>query len=121
MPPALVSQHFNAIIANLAEKSKENFTYSGRLETDKNFQHVWNRRKTRDKEIIYEINDEHPVFLRLIDKFPACEKNFRNLLKLIAAELPITGLTLDLRGDDAEIKKSRAVLRERGATTRVYW
>ena len=104
VPPAVVSQRFNAIIANLADKSKGAFKYRGALETDKKFQHVWNRRKTRDKEIVYEINDEHPVFLRLIEKFPACEQNFRNLLKLIAAELPITNLTLDLRGGDAEIK-----------------
>lgn len=104
VPPALVSQNFDAIIKNLAEKSKGTFTFRGRLETDKNFHHVWNRRTTREKEIVYEINDEHPVFLRLIEKFPACEQNFRNLLKLIAASLPMTSLTLDLRGGDAEIK-----------------
>lgn len=104
VPPAVVSQNFDAIIRNLADKSKGTFNYRGRLETDKNFHHVWNRRNARDKEIVYEINDEHPVFLRLIEKFPACEQNFRNLLKLIAASLPMTSLTLDLRGGDAEIK-----------------
>ena len=104
VPPALVSQNFDAIIANLAEQSKGTFIFRGRTETNKNFHHVWDRIKTRDKEIVYEINDKHPVFLRLIEKFPACEQNFRNLLKLIAASLPMTSLTLDLRGGDAEIK-----------------
>lgn len=104
VPPAIVSERFGAIIANLAAKSKGTFTYRGKAETDKNFHHVRTRIKTRDKEIIYDINDKHPVFLRLIEKFPACEQNFRNLLKLIAAELPITSLTLDLRGGDSEIK-----------------
>ena len=103
-PPALVSENFGAIIKNLADKSKGTFTYRGRTETDKNFHHVWNRRTTRDKEVVYDINDQHPVFLRLIEKFPSCEENFRNLLKLIAASLPMTSLTLDLRGGDAEIK-----------------
>ena len=103
IPPAIVSKSFDSIIENLAAKSKRAWTYRGNVETDKNAQHVWNRLKTRDGGIVYEINDKHPIFLRLIDKFPACEQNFRNLLKLIAASLPMNRLTLDLRGGDVEI------------------
>ncbi len=104
VPPAIVSQSFDSIIANLAERSKGAFIWRGKAETDKNFHHVWNRLKTRDGGITYEINDKHPIFLRLIEKFPACEQNFRNLLKLIAASLPLNSMTLDLRGGDVEIK-----------------
>lgn len=42
----------------------------------------------------------------MIEKFPACEQNFKNLLKLIAASLPMNQLTLDLRGNEVEIKNS---------------
>ena len=104
VPPAIVSQSFDSIIANLAERSKGAFIWRGKAETDKNFHHVWNRLETRDGGITYEINDKHPIFLRLIKKFPACEQNFKNLLKLIAASLPLNRLTLDLRGGDVEIK-----------------
>ena len=106
IPPAIVSKSFDSIIDNLAAKSKRAWTYRGNVETDKTAQHVWNRLSTRDGGIVYEINDKHPIFLRLIDKFPSCEQNFRNLLKLIAASLPMNRLTLDLRGGDVEIKNA---------------
>ena len=106
VPPAIVSQSFDSIIANLAAKSKRTWTHRGKIETDKKVQHVWNRLKTRDGSIIYELNDKHPIFLRLVKKFPACEQNFKNLLKLIAASLPLNRLTLDLRSGDVEIKNS---------------
>ena len=55
-------------------------------------------------EFFYEINESHPLFLRLIEKFPACEDNFKNLLKLIAASLPLNQMVLDIQSNDVEIK-----------------
>ena len=99
VPPTIVSQNLDRLIENLAGKSKKKWTHRGNLESDKKFHHVWNRIKTRDGGIVYEINDKHPVFVRLIEKFPACEQNFKNLLKLIAASLPLNQLTIDLAGN----------------------
>ena len=99
VPPTIVSQKPDMFIENLAGKSKKRWTYRGNLESDKNFHHVWNRIKIRDGGIVYDINDKHPIFIRLIEKFPACEQNFKNLLKLIAASLPLNQLTIDLTGN----------------------
>ena len=106
VPPALFSRSLDAMIENLATKSKRTWKHRGKQETDKRFHHVWKRLKARDNGIIYEVNENHPIFLRLIEKFPSCEQNFKNLLKLIAASLPMNQLTLDLRGNDIEIKNS---------------
>ncbi len=99
VPPRIVCQNLDTMIENLAGKSKKKWTHRGNAEGDKKFHHVWQRLKTRDETIIYEINDKHPIFLRLIEKFPACEKNFKNLLKLIAASLPLNQLLIDLSGN----------------------
>lgn len=99
VPPTLVSQNLDKLIENLAGKSKRTWEYRGKKEIDKKFQHVWNRLKTRDGGIVYEINESHPVFLRLIEKFPACEENFKNLLKFIAASLPLNQLRIDMSGN----------------------
>ena len=104
VPPAIVSRSLDRLIENLAAKSKRTWEYRGRSETDKNTPHVWNRVKARDGGIFYEVNEAHPIFLRLIEKFPACEDNFKNLLKLIAASLPLNRMTLDLQSNNVEIK-----------------
>lgn len=103
VPPAIVSKSFDALIENLATKSKRTWEHRGKHEIDKNTPHFWNRLETRDGEIFYEINETHPIFLRLIEKFPACEDNFKNLLKLIAASLPINQMKFDIQSNNVEI------------------
>lgn len=98
VPPPAVINNLDALIKNISERSRRTWKFRGRKETDKKFFPVWNRLKTRDG-IVYEVNAEHPIFLRLIEKFPACEREFKNLLKLIAAELPLNQLTVDLNAD----------------------
>lgn len=112
VPPEIVSHSLDALIENLAAKSKRTWEHRGNKETDKNFQHVWNRLKARDGGIIYEVNEAHPVFRRLIEKFPACEDNFKNLLKLIATALPFNQITLDLQSSNVEIKNSASYSEE---------
>lgn len=102
-PPAIVSKSLDGIIDRVISSSRRTYEYRGKRETDKKVPHVWNRVKLRDEGIVYEINERHPIFLRLIEKFPACEESFNNLLKLIAAQLPLNQLTLDLTGG-VEIK-----------------
>ena len=106
VPPAIVSKSFDTLIENLAIKSKRTWEHRGRAEIDKNVTHFWNRLKTRDDGICYEINESHPIFLRLIEKFPACEDSFKNLLKLIATSLPLNQMMLDLQSNNIEIKNS---------------
>ncbi len=60
----------------------------------------------RDDAVTYEIAEDYPMFLRLIEKFPACEREFKNFLRLIAAELPLNQLTLDLGGNNVAIENA---------------
>ena len=99
VPPPSVINNLDALIENISERSHKTYIYRGRKETDKKIFPVWNRLKTRDGGIVYEVNAEHPIFLQLIEKFPACERELKNLLKLIAAELPLNQLTVDLNGN----------------------
>lgn len=105
VPPEIVRKKLEGIVEELTGKSWRTYSFRGKRETDKKFPHMWNRLKTRDGGITYEINESHPIFLRLIEKFPACEENFKNLLKLISASLPINQLMIDFHGSD-EIKNS---------------
>jgi len=104
VPPAIVSKSFDALIENLAIKSKRTWEHRGKTEIDKNNYPFWNRSKTRDGGISYEINEAHPIFLRFIEKFPVCEDSFKNLLKLIATSLPLNQMMLDLQSSNVEVK-----------------
>ena len=72
--------------------------------TDTKIYPAWNRRKIRDGSFVYEINEEFPVFRRLVEKFPACKRDLKNLLKIIAAELPLNSLKVDLTDSKIEIE-----------------
>ena len=104
IPPAVVCRNLDAMIEKISEKSRRTWVWRGRKETDKKIYPLWNRIKTRDGGIVYEINEKHPIFRRLIEKFPACEKDFKSTLKSIAAEFPFTQLTIDLSGDKNKIQ-----------------
>lgn len=106
MPPAVICKRLDALILNISGRSKRTWVWRGRKETDKKVYPVWNRIKTREGGIIYEINAEHPIFRRLVEKFPAGEKDFKNLLKLIAAELPLNSLVVDLNSDENKIENA---------------
>ncbi|MBR3748202.1 MAG: hypothetical protein IKN27_14710 [Selenomonadaceae bacterium] len=105
-PPPVIRQNLDALIEKISASSKRTYTYRGRREHDKNFRHVWNRLKMRDGAVTYEIDETYPMFLRLIEKFPACEREFKNFLRLIAAELPLNQLTLDLGGNNVAIENA---------------
>lgn len=106
VPPAVVCKRLGALIENISGRSKRTWVWRGKKETDKKIYPVWKRIKTREGGVIYEVNEEHPIFLRLIEKFPACEKDFKNVLKLIAAELPLNSLVVDLNGDENKIENA---------------
>ena len=106
VPPPVVSRNLDGAIENLSTRSKKTYTYRGRKETDEKFYPVWTRRKTRDGAFVYEVNEEFPVVRRLLEKFPACERELKNLLKFIASELPLNQLQIDLSGRNVEIENA---------------
>lgn len=106
VPPPVIRERLDGAIENLSTRSKKTYTYRGRKETDEKFYPVWIRRKTCDDAFVYEVNEEFPVCRRLIEKFPACERNLKNLLKFIASDLPLRQLQIDLSGDKVEIENA---------------
>ncbi len=106
VPPPVVCRNLDGAIENLSTRSKRTYTYRGRKETDKKIYPVWHRRKTRDGGFVYEVNEEFPICRQLIEKFPACERELKNLLKFIAAELPLNQLQIDLSGRNVEVENA---------------
>lgn len=106
VPPPVVCRNLDGAIENLSTRSKRTYTYRGRKETDNKIYPVWNRRKTRDGGFVYEVNEEFPLCRRLIEKFPACERELKNLLKFIASDLPLNQLQIDLSGRNVEIENA---------------
>ena len=104
VPPPAIRESLDGVIKRLSEDSKKVHTYRGRKETDNKIYPAWNRRKIRDGSFVYEINDEHPIFRRLLEKFPAGKRDLKNLLKIIAAELPLNSLKVDLTDSKVEIE-----------------
>ncbi|MBE8952792.1 MAG: hypothetical protein SR1Q7_06575 [Quinella sp. 1Q7] len=77
IPPPVIRQNLDALIEKISASSKRTYTYRGRREHDKNFRHVWK-----------------------------CEREFKNFLRLIAAEPPLNQLTLDLGGNNVAIENA---------------
>lgn len=105
VPPPVVCRNLDGAIENLSTRSKRTYIYRGRKETEKIYP-VWNRRKIRDGGFVYEINEDFPVVRRLLEKFPACKRDIKKLLKLIAAELPIQQLQNDLSEDKVAVENA---------------
>ena len=61
LPPAIVRENLDRVIERLSMQSRETVAHRGRKETDDKIRHMWNRLKTRDGRILYEINKQHPM------------------------------------------------------------
>ena len=104
VPPSSVRKNLDALIANLSEQSKRTWEYRGKNEIKEDVPQFWNRLKTRDGGVIYEINDKHPMMLKVIEKFPEVQVNLERILKLISASLPLNYLMRDLNDGKTEIE-----------------
>lgn len=60
-PPEEVKRNLSVIIQKISEGSKRTWTYRGKKETNDNIVHVWNRLITRDGNVLYEVNPDHPL------------------------------------------------------------
>ena len=104
VPPSSVRKNLDSLIANLSEQSKRTWEYRGKNEIKEDVPHFWNRLKTRDGGVIYEINDKHPMILKMIEKVPEFQVNLERTLKLISASLPLNYLMRDLNDGKTEIE-----------------
>lgn len=99
-PPDVVKNNLKIIIDKIAEGSRKTWTFRGKKEISDKVIHIWDRKITRDKGILYEINETHPMFKSFLHKYPEAEKSLQNLLKQISLSIPLNNLYIDLTNDE---------------------
>lgn len=99
-PPEEVRKNLATVIEKITDGSKRTWTYRGKKEVADTSVHMWNRIKTRNNEIVYELNREHPMVYRLNLNFPEGERMIELLLSQIEASLPLNSLYIDLTNDE---------------------
>ncbi len=99
-PPEMVKKNLGHIIDSIAEGSKRTWTFRGRKETDDSKIHIWNRLKTRQNGIIYEINREYPLIEKLKEDSMESKNLLEQLIKQIEDNLPLNSLYVDLTSDE---------------------
>lgn len=99
-PPEEVRNNLKTIIGKIAEGSRRTWTFRGKKEISDKMVHVWNRKITRDGNVFYEVNNEHPMVVDFINRYPQSEKYLTNILKQIALSLPLNQLYIDLTEDE---------------------
>lgn len=87
-------------IKNIADGSKRTWTHRSKKEVGDAAIHLWNRVKTRDGGIIYEINRDHPLVDELIRKYPNAKCGVEILLTQIEDNIPLNSLYVDLTSDE---------------------
>ncbi len=99
-PPEEVKRNLSVIIQKISEGSKRTWTYRGKKETNDNIVHVWNRLITRDGNVLYEVNPDHPLVESIVSAHPEIQPQIEALLKQIGMSLPINSLYIDLTNDE---------------------
>lgn len=99
IPPEEVRENLAHVIDRIGEKSKVKFTRRGKIEIDDNQTHIWNRMKTRDGGIYYEINRNHPIVDALKSELGDSRQLYA-LLTQIERSLPLNQLYIDLNNDE---------------------
>ncbi len=100
IPPEDVRKNLGNIIGKITEGSKRTWTYRGKKETDDSKIHVWNRLKTRQTGIIYEINRDYPLIEQIQDTSSEVKRLLEQLLVQIEGNLPLNSLYIDLTSDE---------------------
>jgi hypothetical protein len=97
VPPDVVRRNVSRIIERLGEVSKRTWTYRGKKETDDELVHIWNRLKTREGGVLYQINRDHPLLMTIEDK--NIRKLINHLLTQVENSLPLNQLYVDFTSD----------------------
>ena len=101
IPPELVKRNLSKIIEKIAEKSKRIWTFRGKKETDDTKIHLWDRKKTRDDGIFYEINRYYPLIRQIKKELNITIQNaLEQLFIQIERNLPLNSLYVDLTNDE---------------------
>ena len=98
LPPA-VRRRLRRIIEPLGAASKRVYTTRGRRLIEKSQIPVWSRVQNKN-EIVYRINDDHPLVVDLLARLHAETRgDFLRIIEVAGASLPMDALFADLGGD----------------------
>ena len=104
--PATVRRRLQSIIEPLGAASKRVYTTRGRRLTENNQIPVWSRVQNKN-EIVYRINDEHPMIVDLLSRLPVeASGDFLRVIEIAGASLPVDALFADLGGDMDSVANS---------------
>ncbi|MBW5444747.1 ATP-binding protein [Cohnella sp. CFH 77786] len=106
VPPEVVRKNLAPIIEKLAGSSKRTWTYRGKKETEDSKIHVWNRLKTHEGGIVYEINKDYPLVEALRQLGGPTKRIVEQLLTQIERGLPLNQLYVDLTGDERVLNEN---------------
>ncbi len=97
LPPA-VRERLRRIIEPMGAASKRVYTTRGRRLIEENRIPVWTRVQNKN-QILYRINDEHPMIVGLLSRLPAeARGDFLRIIEVAGASLPLDALFADLGG-----------------------
>ena len=118
--PPTVRSRLRRIIEPLGAASKRVYTTRGRTLVGQDRIPVWSRVQNKN-QIVYRINDNHPMVVDLLSKLPAeARGDFLKIIEVAGASLPMDALFADLGGDMDSVVSSAAseeALRYAAATT----
>ena len=100
IPPEAIRKNLSNVIERIAESSRRTWTHRGKKEIDDTKIHLWNRLKSRDEGIIYEINKNHPLVEKFIELYPKSKALLVSLLQQIEYNIPLNSLYIDLTNDE---------------------
>lgn len=100
LPPTEVRRNLEVIIDKIAERSKRTWTFRGKKEISENTTHVWNRMKNPHGGFYYEINREHPMVQKILERDSKLQAPLLALFNQIEHGLPLNQLYVDLNNDE---------------------
>lgn len=102
-PPYQVRQRLRRIIETIGAPSKRIYTTRGKKLVEDNRIPVWSR--IQDKgEIIYRINQEHPVLADFMSRVPSeVRHDFLRVLEMTGAALPMDAIFVDMGGEPDKV------------------
>lgn len=102
-PPYQVRERLRRIIETIGATSKRVYTARGRKLVADNRLPVWNRIQDKN-EIVYRLNQEHPVLSDFIKRLPEkLKKDFFGIMEIAGSTLPMDALFADLGGEPDKV------------------
>jgi|TARA_Y100000780_G_scaffold31361_2_gene25628 anti-sigma regulatory factor (Ser/Thr protein kinase) len=104
-PPPALRDHLRKLIESLGGKSKRVYRKRGAKLTDENPLPLWQRKKS-DNRISYVLNEDHPSVAAFAGSLSEEQENaFSEVLRLIAAGLPLEALYHDMAENFTDVRQ----------------